>query len=124
MATWWDITFTGDPTDTDREHVADMIRQGFTSGQLINEDAPASITTERVAEIVASVNAYWADHEDAASSDMWQAVIFCLPEFDEARTAAADPSYMSDVAVLTDGTRVEWDAQGRRWFADRTGARS
>lgn len=123
MATWWEITFTGDPTDDDLEHVAGMIKEGFTSGQLLNDD-PAAITTERVAEIVASVNDYETDHPDAATSDLWQDTILCLPEYDEARTHAADPSYASDVAVLTDGTRVEWDAQGRRWFADRTGARS
>ena len=38
MATWWDITFTGDPTDDDLEHVAELIKQGFTSGQLINDE--------------------------------------------------------------------------------------
>jgi hypothetical protein len=35
MATWWEITFTGDPTEDDLEHVAELIREGFTSGQLI-----------------------------------------------------------------------------------------
>ena len=39
MATWWEITFTGDPTETDLEHVAGLIREGFTSGQLIEEPA-------------------------------------------------------------------------------------
>ena len=37
MATWWEITFTGDPTEGDFEHVSEMVKQGFTSGQLINE---------------------------------------------------------------------------------------
>jgi hypothetical protein len=39
MATWWEITFTGEPDDTDRERVAGLIREGYTSGQLI-EDGP------------------------------------------------------------------------------------
>jgi hypothetical protein len=34
MATWFEITFTGDPTDEDRERAAELIRDGFTSGQL------------------------------------------------------------------------------------------
>ena len=42
MATWWEIPFTGTPSDTDLEHVAGLIRAGFTSGQLIeHEAAPA-----------------------------------------------------------------------------------
>jgi hypothetical protein len=41
MATWWQIEFTGDPTDADREHVADLVRQGFTSGQLFNDEDSA-----------------------------------------------------------------------------------
>jgi len=39
MATWWKIEFTGEPTEADLEHVAEQIREGFTSGQLI-EHAP------------------------------------------------------------------------------------
>jgi hypothetical protein len=34
MATWWEITFTGDPTGDDLVAVAELIPQGFTSGQL------------------------------------------------------------------------------------------
>jgi hypothetical protein len=37
MATWWEITFTGEPTGDDLAHVAELIPQGFTSGQLVNE---------------------------------------------------------------------------------------
>jgi hypothetical protein len=37
MATWFEITFTGDPTDADRERAADLVREGFTSGQLRGE---------------------------------------------------------------------------------------
>jgi hypothetical protein len=39
MATWWEITFTGTPTETDLEHVAGLVREGFTSGQLVEHDA-------------------------------------------------------------------------------------
>jgi hypothetical protein len=37
MATWWEITFTGEPTENDFAHVAEMVAQGFTSGPLVNE---------------------------------------------------------------------------------------
>lgn len=37
MATWFEITFTGDPTENDFERVAELAAQGFTSGQLISE---------------------------------------------------------------------------------------
>jgi hypothetical protein len=37
MATWFEITFTGDPTDADRERAGVMVREGCTSGQLFNE---------------------------------------------------------------------------------------
>lgn len=37
MATWFEIEFTGEPTDADRERAADLVRDGFTSGQLLNE---------------------------------------------------------------------------------------
>jgi hypothetical protein len=37
MASWFEITFTGDPTDADRERAADLIRGCCTEGQLLNE---------------------------------------------------------------------------------------
>jgi hypothetical protein len=37
MATWFTITFEGEPTESDFERVSDLARQGYTSGQLINE---------------------------------------------------------------------------------------
>lgn len=37
MATWWELTFTGEPTEADFRHVAEMTAQGFASGQLVNE---------------------------------------------------------------------------------------
>jgi hypothetical protein len=37
MATWWTLTFEGEPTEADFERVSEMTAQGFTSGQLINE---------------------------------------------------------------------------------------
>jgi hypothetical protein len=38
MATWFTITFEGDPTEADFARVAEMAGQGFTSGQLINDE--------------------------------------------------------------------------------------
>lgn len=37
MATWFEITFTGDPTEADFQHVSDAAALGMTSGQLIND---------------------------------------------------------------------------------------
>jgi hypothetical protein len=37
MATYWTLTFEGEPTEADFERVSEMTAQGFTSGQLINE---------------------------------------------------------------------------------------
>jgi hypothetical protein len=39
MATWWELTFTGEPTEADFRHVAEMAGQGFTSGELVNDAA-------------------------------------------------------------------------------------
>ena len=40
MATWWTLTFEGEPTEADFQRVSEMAAQGFTSGQLISEPAP------------------------------------------------------------------------------------
>jgi len=40
MATWWTLTFEGEPTEADFQRVSEMTAQGFTSGQLISEPAP------------------------------------------------------------------------------------
>lgn len=37
MATWWTLTFEGEPTEADFARVAEMTAQGYTSGQLANE---------------------------------------------------------------------------------------
>lgn len=37
METWWEVTFTGEPTEADFGRVSEMVAQGFTSGQLLNE---------------------------------------------------------------------------------------
>jgi hypothetical protein len=39
MATWWEITFTGIPSEADLEHIAGLVRDGFTSRQLTEHDA-------------------------------------------------------------------------------------
>lgn len=38
MATWFEITYTGEPTEADFKRVAELAAQGYTSGQLINEE--------------------------------------------------------------------------------------
>lgn len=47
MATWWELTFTGEPTEADLEHVAELVGKGFTSGQLVNEDVPPADVLSR-----------------------------------------------------------------------------
>jgi len=37
MATWWTLTFEGEPTEADFARVSEMAAQGFTSGQLVSE---------------------------------------------------------------------------------------
>jgi hypothetical protein len=37
MATWFEITFTGEPTEGDFERVSELAAQGCTIAQLINE---------------------------------------------------------------------------------------
>lgn len=32
---WWTLSTTVDPDETDLEHIADMIRQGYTSGEIV-----------------------------------------------------------------------------------------
>ena len=36
---WWQLSIEGDTEleDSDREHIAEMIKQGFTSGQIVQE---------------------------------------------------------------------------------------
>jgi hypothetical protein len=41
MATWFEITYTGEPTEADWARVAELAAEGFTSGQLLNDDEPA-----------------------------------------------------------------------------------
>lgn len=38
MATYFKIVYTGEPTDADYARVAELAAQGYTEGQLINED--------------------------------------------------------------------------------------
>jgi len=44
MASWWELTFTGEPTAADFERVEDMVAQGFTGGQLADDDTDAPVT--------------------------------------------------------------------------------
>jgi hypothetical protein len=41
MATWFEITYTGEPTEADYARVAELAAQGCTSGQLLNDPEPA-----------------------------------------------------------------------------------
>lgn len=36
---WWEIKFTVEPNDVDLEHIAELIKQGYTNGEIV-EDEP------------------------------------------------------------------------------------
>lgn len=80
-----------------------------------------AITTDRLAEIVAELNAYEAAHPGVMSSDVWQDVILNLPEYDESKTS--DDHADNDTAILTDGTEIYYDCPSRQWATGRIGAR-
>jgi hypothetical protein len=44
MATWFEIIYTGEPTEADYQRVSELAAEGFTSGQLINDDEPHPFT--------------------------------------------------------------------------------
>ena len=35
---WWEIKFTTEPSPTDLEHIAQLIEQGYTSGQIVGNE--------------------------------------------------------------------------------------
>lgn len=78
MATWFEITFTGDPTEADFKRVAELAADGFTSGQLINEpgaERPSELQRPRE-QITETASAYgWLTdkgyHTDAPLSAGW-----------------------------------------------------
>lgn len=38
MATWWSLEIEGEPNSVDLEHIAQMVRDGFTGGPLVEDD--------------------------------------------------------------------------------------
>ncbi len=34
---WWEIKYSIEPNEIDLEHIADLIKDGFTSGQMVQE---------------------------------------------------------------------------------------
>lgn len=46
MATWWSLDITGEPNETDLEHIADLVKEGFTSGQLLDDDSDGTFTED------------------------------------------------------------------------------
>lgn len=39
---WWSLTTNINPNQNDLEHIAELIRKGFTSGEIIREDITCS----------------------------------------------------------------------------------
>ncbi len=40
MTGWWNLTFSGvdELNDLDREHIAELIKEGYTSGEIIHHE--------------------------------------------------------------------------------------
>lgn len=38
MSGWWKIEFTVKPNETDLEHIAKLIKEGFTEGEILHDD--------------------------------------------------------------------------------------
>ena len=38
MATWFKIVYTGEPTEADEQRVSELAAQGYTEGELINDE--------------------------------------------------------------------------------------
>jgi len=35
---WWKLETTAEPNEMDLEHIAEMIKQGFTSGEIVKDE--------------------------------------------------------------------------------------
>jgi len=55
---------------------------------------------ETIIEVIDRLNEY-------AGDNIWEDIIYALP-IDDAAIHAADPTGMSDIIILTDGTRIVW----------------
>lgn len=66
MATWFEIEFTGEPTDADRERVAELVRDGFTSGQLLSE----AVTEDEMPVMTGDSATHNADGDAYADTDV------------------------------------------------------
>ncbi len=45
---WWKLTFTGvdELTDTDKEHIAKLITEGYTQGEIVQEEGQYKVTAK------------------------------------------------------------------------------
>jgi len=43
---WWSIEYTIKPNEMDLEHIAELIKEGFTSGQIVQEDEDDEVQEE------------------------------------------------------------------------------
>ena len=37
MSGWWKITFTVEPSESDLEHIAKLVKEGFTEGEIVQD---------------------------------------------------------------------------------------
>jgi hypothetical protein len=66
MATWFEITFTGEPTDADFQRVSELAAGGFTSCQLLNGEPAAGQPVSGETVGIGRVHGTYAGPADAA----------------------------------------------------------
>jgi len=44
---WWEISYTIPPNDCDLEHIAGLIKEGYTSGDILQEEEQEDLTYEQ-----------------------------------------------------------------------------
>jgi hypothetical protein len=52
---------------------------------------------------------------DYTGDNIWQDIIYPLPDYDPELTLELDPNYRNDVVALTDGTVIKWDGSRDSW---------
>jgi len=77
----------------------------------VTEDGAApGVVGREIIEVIDRLNEY-------AGDNIWEDIIYALP-IDDAAIHAADPTGMSDIIILTDGTRIVWMEGEGVWRAE------
>ena len=70
----------------------------------------------RATQVANMLNVY----DDTAKDDanIWEDIIYKLPDFDLERTSNVDQFYKSDAVVLKDGSLIRWDPVDATWYVE------